>query len=645
VRCCLACGEAVFETVDPNTIGGSSSASPSPYEYIPLNYKLGQEIRLLVVWPGELCDPLKCDIIHVNLEDQPKYEAVSYTWTSDDQDATLSQYINCGNDRYIAATLNCDIALRQLRRHGRGVKRRLWIDAVCIDQTNIKERNHQVGLMDRVYCQAQSVRICLWDEHSNYEELFRWLQEGPTARVVHSETWLVSMMQKLFSHRYFKRAWVIQEVVLARVVYLLVNDDELILSWRVIDRLSFIVESYCFHYQLPGVLRIRQRADLTSSVDIVACLRAGFKCQCTDARDKVYAVLSLMGTQSRSLIPVDYSLDVESVYANVVNAIVVSHGNLDILSYAGYSSTPQGRSWYEWPAFTMEQLGMFLDEKDQREKTFLRRQFQGDAIGPWRANIEVCTTDEMDNTPSPAIPSAHITAVFCRRPDSYTSMSLNIMPRFRIRAHFIDKIVCSCSYTGLVQHISNSDQEKNRASRIGETICHSPTRYHYIMLFFLERGITPSQYSMYDLSWSANIPYQEDKDEVRRDEVFDCNLNDLVAFATIAKERGTRKMMFLTRNSIGFASRGFEPDDEIWAIDGARTPFILRKTGPKTYCIVRECYLWAALELDYWNPGTKKGRWSENRPAHNEQQTHIIEIRSACEWEPSALWSREFGWV
>jgi hypothetical protein len=68
-----------------------------PYIYTPLNYKLGQEICLLVVLPGEPFDPLRCDIVHVNLEDEPDYEAVSHPWTSDNGDASLSQSANCGS--------------------------------------------------------------------------------------------------------------------------------------------------------------------------------------------------------------------------------------------------------------------------------------------------------------------------------------------------------------------------------------------------------------------------------------------------------------------------------------------------------------------------------------------------------------------
>jgi hypothetical protein len=337
VRCCLACGEAVFETVSLETSAFEPS-NPIPYKYTRLNYNLGLEIRLLVVHPGGPSDQLRCDIIHVNLQDELDYEAVSYTWTSDDGDATLSRSICCDANKYISVTVNCDKALRQLRR--RGLKRQLWIDAVCIDQTNTNERNHQVGLMDRIYSQARNVRICIWEpcfsaELSNYNNFFRYLQNGYTESMVDTETWLFPMMRRLFAFRYFTRAWVIQEVALARAAYLLVNDNELLLSCKIMERLALIARQN--NYQLPAVLRTRLNDHSTPFTSIITCLRVGATCECIDARDKVFAVCSLMDTYSRSLIPVDYTLDVASVHASAVIALVTSLGNLDLLSYAAGS--------------------------------------------------------------------------------------------------------------------------------------------------------------------------------------------------------------------------------------------------------------------------------------------------------------------
>jgi len=58
-----------------------------------------------------------------------------------------------------AVTQNCEAALRQLRKKSRSI--RIWIDALCINQQNISERNQQVRMMEEIYRKAKHVRIWL----------------------------------------------------------------------------------------------------------------------------------------------------------------------------------------------------------------------------------------------------------------------------------------------------------------------------------------------------------------------------------------------------------------------------------------------------------------------------------------------------
>ncbi|RYZ20201.1 MAG: hypothetical protein EOP49_47810, partial [Sphingobacteriales bacterium] len=130
------------------------------YRYIgeKLNYTLGQEIRLLVLHPGQDEEDLVCDIRHVNLLDRPAYEAVSYTWRDALGDHTLRRPIRCYG-KTIWITANCQAALYCLHRRHR--RRSLWVDAVCIDQMNDAERNHQVRLMSTIYSSASQVLVYL----------------------------------------------------------------------------------------------------------------------------------------------------------------------------------------------------------------------------------------------------------------------------------------------------------------------------------------------------------------------------------------------------------------------------------------------------------------------------------------------------
>lgn len=127
IRCCLACGEAVFEVKPPKQLPHTNVQVP--YQYIPLNYKLGQEIRLVELLSGGPADPIRCEIIHVNMDDDPEYDAVSYTWATESGDTNLSGLVHCVHGTCIPVTANCDAALRQLRYHK--FRRRLWVDSLC----------------------------------------------------------------------------------------------------------------------------------------------------------------------------------------------------------------------------------------------------------------------------------------------------------------------------------------------------------------------------------------------------------------------------------------------------------------------------------------------------------------------------------
>lgn len=84
--------------------------------------------------------------------------------------------------------------------------------------------------------------------------------------------------------------------------------------------------------------------------------------------------------------------------------------------------------------------------------------------------------------------------------------------------------------------------------------------------------------------------------------------------------------MFVTRSSVGFTRGSFKEDDDIFAVDGARAPLILRRRLAQSYKLVSECYLWVPLGLDCWNPGMKEGRWGPDVPRPNNQRARIIEI-------------------
>lgn len=132
---------------------------PESYSYQPLKYTVS--IRVLDLQPASNFDaPIviqlqERDLIARHSPRIPRrgtYEALSYVWGS----KIGNKPVYC-DGKSILVTENCEAALRRLRRRYR--PRRLWIDALCIDQSNTRERSSQVSLMEEVYRNASQVIV------------------------------------------------------------------------------------------------------------------------------------------------------------------------------------------------------------------------------------------------------------------------------------------------------------------------------------------------------------------------------------------------------------------------------------------------------------------------------------------------------
>ena len=125
------------------------SENLGPFQYRPLLHQ--NQVRLLELDPtASSARRISGTMRAVSLDDMPTYHALSYTWGS----ALFSEMIVC-NGQALSVTANLRHAmLRLLTENGNLV---LWIDAVCIDQSNTAERGQQVRLMKRIFQQAEKV--------------------------------------------------------------------------------------------------------------------------------------------------------------------------------------------------------------------------------------------------------------------------------------------------------------------------------------------------------------------------------------------------------------------------------------------------------------------------------------------------------
>jgi len=117
------------------------------------------EIRIIELLPGHYASKLRLQLETVPLRGAGEYHALSYCWSSYPGTRTISVDDRDG----FVVTENLYRALRCLRQRR---VRKLWIDAICIDQSDDREKEWQIGLMGSIYGEAYSVKIWIGDSTS-----------------------------------------------------------------------------------------------------------------------------------------------------------------------------------------------------------------------------------------------------------------------------------------------------------------------------------------------------------------------------------------------------------------------------------------------------------------------------------------------
>jgi hypothetical protein len=121
--------------------------------YEPLR-KEENEIRLIRIHPSNDQNArIECSIVNAMLTDSLRFTALSYVWG----DANVTEEITV-NESPFAVSTNLASALRHVRATDvRVVMDAVWVDAICINQNDILEKNHQVRLMGSIYSSATLV--------------------------------------------------------------------------------------------------------------------------------------------------------------------------------------------------------------------------------------------------------------------------------------------------------------------------------------------------------------------------------------------------------------------------------------------------------------------------------------------------------
>ncbi|KAH8645799.1 heterokaryon incompatibility protein-domain-containing protein [Xylariales sp. PMI_506] len=332
-----------------------SSDKPRKSEVSPYTCLQGDEFRLLILDPGGYSDDVRCRLVVLEREGGCRFEALSYAWGGTQK----SNSIVC-NDLPLGVTDNLAEALRHLRFPDE--TRILWVDAICIDQDDIEERQHQVGLMRTIFSDA--VRVVVWLGPSGQDvkgafDLLLTIRDYITAPVDYFELGSnfssVKTFEKLARHNWaplvtllerpwFTRLWVFQEVALAQEVVVQCGYDQI--SWstlasifRYLDHKGIVLERFTWGRGLASVGvraliamdRYRQLTQNGAPRDLISILLATSGSDCTDLHDKIYAVQSLATADGAPLLEPDYRISAAEAF-KLLAVRCIQSGHLEILS-------------------------------------------------------------------------------------------------------------------------------------------------------------------------------------------------------------------------------------------------------------------------------------------------------------------------
>jgi heterokaryon incompatibility protein (HET) len=290
-----------------------------------------------------------------------------------------------------------------------------WIDAICINQADMRERASQVSIMDQIYGSAEKVVVWVGQEdeftsdaiyaistignipkerHCEIKTKDWFLQDPALARVgaqpLHWKRWLG--MIAFFNRPLFQRIWIVQEVILAKRVTLICGNEQLPWQW-ISNTISFLIKTNWLTYvhiayfrdnpvamNAPGIYKklmedkilqlskplvymehIRTSMEQYGQPSLFRYLLATFRLsEASDPRDKIYALLSIawkdrppFSTHPDVLIP-DYTISTKALYIKTTRVMIQSYGNLRILDHVEDESVRKMQDLPSWvPDFSV----------------------------------------------------------------------------------------------------------------------------------------------------------------------------------------------------------------------------------------------------------------------------------------------------
>jgi hypothetical protein len=335
-----------------------SSVKP-PELWRPLK-AANREIRLCrLASSGRFAEPPSVTLEVVSLDSDIRYDALSYAWGDRSEDTSI--YVQGCEVR---VSINVEKALRYLRHPFQD--QLIWIDSLCISQSDLSERSAQILLMKFVYSKAQAVRVWLGEAANSSDKAFEILSKlgnGTDLCDVNINGRLLipddlESIRHLGERQWWDRLWVIQDAILGNVVTMHCGTKsitllELLKSSIQIEkehasRTSEIAERFpgnlmgkmSQHLVKLDQVKTYHDADWYGYEGLISIIAICRSSTTSDPRDKIYGLLGLAPHLDKAFIKPNYGHSVEQTYIQFAFRIIEQTGKLSILNQSNTPKNP-----------------------------------------------------------------------------------------------------------------------------------------------------------------------------------------------------------------------------------------------------------------------------------------------------------------
>ncbi|KAL1606141.1 hypothetical protein SLS60_003542 [Paraconiothyrium brasiliense] len=231
------------------------------------------------------------------------------------------------------------------------------VDAICIDQSNVGEREAQVAKMEQIYDESSKVLVYLGPDIVSKTQRF------PTYKTLYDLTDASSILSpfprlhplhdnppdlhQLLRRKYFSRIWVVQELILSEKIVFTVGDTEYRADPRVMSKLNnFAWEKTA----APWVRHIASKGfpkDRVKGFDSLIKLTAN--CKASDPRDLLFGTRGLLDNDTeKDSFPTNYSLSFQQFYIGIHAHWLLNVKDWSVLLTAGILAKASNSSTPSW---------------------------------------------------------------------------------------------------------------------------------------------------------------------------------------------------------------------------------------------------------------------------------------------------------